>query len=89
VTLNSSAKTGNLMLLDYEVTPSQPAIGSQGSFSLTIPFGLSLPLPFVMYTPAAERYSQLRREIVASGLSLLDDDELREEIKSRRSDREP
>lgn len=38
---------------------------------------------------AAERYRRLRGEIVASGLPLLGDDELRREIESRKGDREP
>ena len=37
---------------------------------------------------AGERYRRLRDEIVASGLPLLDDEELREEIESRKRDRE-
>ena len=37
---------------------------------------------------ARERYRRLRDEIVASGLPLLDDEELRNEIESRKGDRE-
>jgi hypothetical protein len=37
---------------------------------------------------AAERYRRLRSEIVAAGIPLLGDEELREEIESRRGDRE-
>ncbi len=33
---------------------------------------------------AAERFAQLRREIVAAGIPLLNDDELREEIRERK-----
>ena len=36
---------------------------------------------------ARERYRRLRDEIVASGLSLLGDEELRKEIESRKGDR--
>jgi hypothetical protein len=36
---------------------------------------------------AGERYRRLRDEIVASGLPLLDDEELRKEIESRKGDR--
>jgi hypothetical protein len=35
---------------------------------------------------AGDRHRRLRTEIVASGLPLLDDDEIREEIESRKSD---
>lgn len=35
----------------------------------------------------SERYRRLRDEIVASGLPLLSDDELRKEIESRKGDR--
>jgi len=37
---------------------------------------------------AGERYRRLRSEIVASGLPLLGDEELRKEIESRKGDRE-
>lgn len=37
---------------------------------------------------AGERYRRLRDEIVASGLPLLGDEELRKEIESRKDDRE-
>jgi len=37
----------------------------------------------------AERFRRLRDELVASGVPLLDDDELRKEIASRRGDYEP
>jgi hypothetical protein len=36
---------------------------------------------------AAERYRRLRGEIAASGLPMLDDNELRKEIESRKGDR--
>jgi hypothetical protein len=35
-----------------------------------------------------DRYRRLRTEIVASGSPLLNDDEIRDEIQSRKSDRE-
>ena len=38
---------------------------------------------------AGERYRRLRNEIAASGVPLLNDEELRKEIASRRGDREP
>jgi len=37
---------------------------------------------------AGDRYRRLRTEIVASGVPLLDDDAIREEIESRKSDRQ-
>jgi hypothetical protein len=37
---------------------------------------------------AGDRYRRLRAEIVASGVPLLDDDAIREEIESRKSDRQ-
>jgi hypothetical protein len=37
---------------------------------------------------AGDRYRRLRTAIVASGLPLLDDDEIREEIQSRKDDRQ-
>jgi hypothetical protein len=55
--------------------------------------GFALELPStVQHAPpeiAAERYNQLRREIIAAGIPLLGDNELREEIASRRGEREP
>ena len=38
---------------------------------------------------AGERYRRLREELVASGVPLLDDEELRKEIAARRGDCEP
>jgi len=36
---------------------------------------------------AGDRYRRLRNEIAASGLPMLDDEELRKEIESRKGDR--
>jgi len=67
---------------------SFPAIPSAGVFAIpsTIgPFGTSSfpgsPESHRTSAPPTERYAQLKRDIVASGVPLLDDEELRDEIR--------
>jgi hypothetical protein len=55
--------------------------------------GLKIVLPSASQakaTTTAERYARLKQEIVAAGIPLLNDEELREEIRSRKGvKREP
>ena len=92
MTITSGAKTSdwigrvNGTLSACDAPGSMPAIGSTPNIDLLYKISM-FPRPPMPPEVAAERYSQLKSAIVASGVPLLDDDELREELRSRRGDR--
>jgi hypothetical protein len=73
----------NGVISAYDPSSSMPAIGTT-----TVNVPLVFTRPPVPPEMALARYRQLKSAIVASGVPLLSDDEVLEELRARRGERE-